>query len=102
MSNGHEFDKQLCYVVNRDDEAAWSAMMKIIKNPGPGAIIPLSQEEFDALKEYVLVLCLPAVSRTTEKIVSIKREICAKEECYEPVSSEDVLLCEKHLQEWLK
>jgi hypothetical protein len=31
----------------------------------------------------------------------VKREICAKEECYEPVSPNDDLLCEKHLQEWL-
>lgn len=57
----HEFDKQLCYAVNRNDEAAWNCMMKIIKNPKPGAVIPLTQEEFDALKESVLVLCLPAM-----------------------------------------
>lgn len=57
--SGCEFDKQLVYAINRDDDAAWSCMMKIIKNPRPGAIIPLTQEEFDALKESVLVLQLP-------------------------------------------
>lgn len=55
-----QFDKQLVYAVNRDNEAAWRAVMKIAGSaPLPGQLIPLSHEEFTAIKDGVFVLKLP-------------------------------------------
>lgn len=55
-----ELNTQLVYAVNRDDKDAWAAMMRICESrPRQGQIIALTQEQFDALHESVLVLRLP-------------------------------------------
>lgn len=56
-----ELDTQLVYAVDRNNEAAWAAMMKICQERlRPGQVIPLSADEFAALKSGVLVLQMPS------------------------------------------
>jgi hypothetical protein len=58
-----QLDKQLVYAVDRDNQAAWSAVMKIVQaKPRPGQFIPLSADEFEALKSGVIALTLPALN----------------------------------------
>jgi hypothetical protein len=50
-------DTQLVYIVDRDNKAAWSAYMKIIESrPRPGSIIPLTHEEFEAVRSGSIAL----------------------------------------------
>lgn len=56
-----EIDTQLVYAVDRENEAAWTAFMKILEaRPRPGSVIPLSRDEFEAIKSGAMVLALPA------------------------------------------
>lgn len=62
-----ELDKQLVYVVDRDNKAAWSAVLKIVESqPRPGQFIPLSADEFQALKSGVLALAMPTLGKRDE------------------------------------
>ena len=56
-----EISRQRVYVVNRENPAAWSAVVKIAArhNMKPGSVIPLTQDEFDALKDDIVCLELP-------------------------------------------
>lgn len=53
-----ELDKMKVYAVNRDNQAAWDALIKIVGERGPqrGQIIPLTESEFNAIKDSVLCL----------------------------------------------
>lgn len=56
----HEIDRQLVYVVDRDNAAAWSVAIKLCeRTPRPGQFIPVTAEEFEALKSGVLALVMP-------------------------------------------
>lgn len=46
---GNEFSDRAMYVVNHDEPHIMSAMEKIAEHAKPGAIIPLSKEEFQAI-----------------------------------------------------
>jgi hypothetical protein len=53
-------DSQLVYVVDRDNEAAWSVARKICESrPRSGQFVPVTAEEFEALKSGVIALALP-------------------------------------------
>jgi hypothetical protein len=53
-------DKPLVYVVDRDNAAAWSVAMKICQaQPRPGQFIPVTAEEFEALKSGVIAIQMP-------------------------------------------
>lgn len=55
----HELDVKRVYVVDESNEAAWSLMLKICRNGVKnGAVIPISKEEFMALKDAVIILDL--------------------------------------------
>ena len=55
----YELHKKAIYVVDRDNEAAWSVMRKIADNCKPGAVIPVTAEEFEALRDGVMVVIPP-------------------------------------------
>jgi hypothetical protein len=62
-----EIDKQLVYVVDRDNEAAWSVVRAICEaQPRPGQFIPVSAEEFEALKSGVIALAMPSLGKAPE------------------------------------
>ncbi len=48
-----------CYLVNRDDKKAWAMVQKLCKNAKPGQFIPVTAEEFEALKISVIRIELP-------------------------------------------
>lgn len=53
-------DSQLVYVVDKSNEAAWSVARKICESPPrSGQFIPVSHEEFEALKSGVIALAVP-------------------------------------------
>ena len=47
--------KHHIYIV-RSDSPAWKVFKKICKTYRPGMIIPVSQEEFESLKNEVLII----------------------------------------------
>ncbi len=51
-----ELSKMDKYFVKKSDKAAMSVMMKLCKNSRPGAVICVTDEEFKALRESVIVL----------------------------------------------
>lgn len=57
-------DRQLVYVVDRDNRDAWEAMMEIcLHGPRPGQVIPVTAEQFAALKSGVLVIQMPDTTK---------------------------------------
>lgn len=55
----YELHKKAIYVVDRDNDAAWSVMRKIADTCKPGAVIPVTAAEFEALRDGVIVLIPP-------------------------------------------
>lgn len=55
----YELYKKAVYVVNRDNKAAWSAMLKLAANCQPGKIIPVTGDEFQAIKDGMIILMPP-------------------------------------------
>lgn len=55
----YELHKKAVYVVDRDNEAAWSLMRKLCEHSKPGAVIPVTHEEFEVLRDGVIVLMPP-------------------------------------------
>ena len=52
------------YFVKRSDAAAWSVMKKMCKNYRPGAVIPVTDEEFTALRKSVIIITDVAEQRS--------------------------------------
>jgi len=49
-----ELDKKDCFIVDGSNEAARSLMTKLCKNARPGAVILVTNEEFECLKNSVI------------------------------------------------
>ena len=49
-----ELNKKDIYIVKKDDKAANSLMMKLAKNFKPGAVIFVTDDEFECLNKSVI------------------------------------------------
>jgi hypothetical protein len=58
-SPAYELYRKAVYVVDISNRAAWSVMMKLAEDCRPGCVIPVTAEEFDALKDGIIVLLPP-------------------------------------------
>lgn len=58
LSMGEDMsDEAACFfAINRDDKIAWKAAVKLCEEGKPGAFVPLTSEEFDAIKRSVRVI----------------------------------------------
>lgn len=61
----YDFYRKAVWAVNWDDRATKQAMLKLAQNMKPGSIIPLTREEFRALKDNV-ILVIPSPTEETD------------------------------------
>jgi hypothetical protein len=56
---GNELHKKAVYAVDRDNEAAMTLIQKLAASCRPGHIIPVTHEEFEVLRDGLIVLMPP-------------------------------------------
>lgn len=54
-----ELQKKDCFIVRKQDKAASELMYKLCRNAKPGAVIFVTDDEFNCLKDSVIRMELP-------------------------------------------